>query len=136
MRSATSLQWKTYTLLAPIVLFASTGNVLLGKGMKQIGEVQEWSLPALGGLFIKTFTNGWVWLGIGSLLLFLVSFMVVLSWADYSFVMPASASSYAVATLMSHWLLGELVTPQRWAGVAFICLGVALVARTPSSSKG
>ena len=50
---------------------------------------------------IKTFSNGWVWLGIGSLLLFLVSFMVVLSWADYGFVVPASAASYAVAPLMS-----------------------------------
>jgi len=136
MTSATSLQWKTYALLAPIVLFASTGNVLLGKGMKQVGEVQDWSPSGLGGLFVKTFINGWVWLGIGSLLLFLVSFMVVLSWADYSFVMPASAASYAVATLMSHWLLGELVTTLRWVGVAFICLGVALVTRTPSSSRG
>jgi uncharacterized membrane protein len=135
MTSAPSLRWKTYALLVTIVLFASTGNVLLGKGMKQIGEVQDWSLPALGGLFTKTFTNGWVWLGIGSLLLFLLSLMVVLSWADYSFVMPASSASYAVATLMSHWLLGELVTPQRWAGVALICLGVALVTRTPSSSR-
>jgi uncharacterized membrane protein len=135
MRSPTSLQWKTYALLAPVVLFASTGNVLLGKGMRQVGAM-PWSLSALGALFLKTFINGWVWLGIGSLLLFLVSFMVVLSWADYSFVMPASAASYALATLMSHWLLGELVTPLRWAGVAFICLGVALVTRTPSSSKG
>ena len=135
MRSPPSLQWKTYTLLVPIVLFAATGNVLLGKGMKQMGEV-PWSPSALAGLFIKTFINGWVWLGIGSLLLFLISFMVVLSWADYSFVMPASASSYAVATLMSHWLLEELVTPQRWVGVMFICLGVALVTRTPSNSGG
>ena len=134
MRSATSLQRKTYALLAPIILFASTGNVLLGKGMKQIGEVRGWFLPGLGRLFIKAFSNGWVWLGIGSLLLFLVSFMVVLSWADYSFVMPATAASYAVATLMSHWLLGESVTLQRWAGVALICLGVALITRTPSSS--
>jgi drug/metabolite transporter (DMT)-like permease len=130
------LQWKTYAMLAPIILFTSVGNVLLGKGMKQIGEVRDWSPAALGGLFIKTFTNGWIWLGIGSLLLFLVSFMVVLSWADYSFVMPVSASNYAVETLMGHWALGEVVTFQRWLGVALICLGVALVTRTPSSSRG
>ncbi len=134
--SARNLQWKTYALLVPNVFFASVGNVLLGKGMKQIGGVHDWSFTVLGGLFAKTFTNGWVWLGIGGLLLFLVTFMVVLSWADYSFVMPASAVSYAVATLMSHWLLGELVTLQRWIGVALICLGVALVTRTPSSSRG
>jgi uncharacterized membrane protein len=131
-----SQQWKTYALMLPIVLFSSTGNVLLGKGMRQIGEVRHWSLAALGTLFVKTFTNVWVWLGIGSLLLFLVSFMVVLSWADYSFVMPVSAASYAVATLLSHWALGEFVTPQRWLGVGLICLGVALVTRTPASGRG
>jgi drug/metabolite transporter (DMT)-like permease len=136
MTSARHLQWKTYALLVPIVFFSSTGNVLLGKGMKQIGEVRDWRLASLGALFVKASMNGWVWLGIGSLLLFLVSFMVVLSWADYSFVMPASAVSYAVATLMSHWALGELVTPQRGLGVGVICLGVALVTRTPSSSRG
>jgi len=129
-------EWRTYALLVPIVLFSSTGNVLLGKGMKQIGAVRAWSIAALGTLFLKTFTNIWVWLGIGGLLLFLVSFMVALSWADYSFVMPVSAASYALATLMSHWALGELVTPQRWLGVALICLGVALVTRTPASSRG
>lgn len=129
-------QWKTYVLLMPIVLFSSTGNVLLGKGMKQVGDVRVWSLAALGAMFVKSFTNVWVWLGIGSLLVFLVSFMVVLSWADYSFVMPVSAASYAVATLMSHWALGELVTQQRWLGVALICLGVSFVTRTPSGSRG
>ena len=135
MTSERGLQWKTYALMAPIVLFTSVGNVLLGKGMKQIGEVCDWSPGALGGLLVKTFTNGWIWLGIGSLLLFLVSFMVVLSWADYTFVMPVSASNYAVATLMGHWALGEVVTLQRWLGVTLICLGVAIVTRTQSSSK-
>jgi uncharacterized membrane protein len=131
----TGSQRKTYALLVPIVFFASIGNVLLGKGMKQVGAVGNWSLASLAGFFLKAFTNSWIWLGTGSLLLFLISLMVVLSWADYSFVMPASSASYAVATLLSHWLLRELVTPERWAGVTLICLGVALIARTPSRSK-
>ncbi|HUI42203.1 MAG TPA: hypothetical protein VL523_09550 [Terriglobia bacterium] len=136
MTAARTLQWKTYALLAPMVFFASSGNVLLGKGMKQIGDVRGWSLAALGAFFLKTFSNGWIWLGIGSLLVFLVSFMVVLSWADYSFVMPVSAASYALVPLMSRWLLGERVSAQRWAGVGLICLGVALVTRTPASGEG
>jgi len=134
MTSARGLQWKTYALMLPIVLFTAVGNVLLGKGMRQIGEVRHWSPAALSMLFVKTFTNGWIWLGIGSLLLFLVSFMVVLSWADSSFVMPVSAANYAVAALLGHWVLGEVVTAQRWTGVVLICLGVALVTRTASSS--
>ena len=115
--------------------FASIGNVLLGKGMKQVGGVGNWSPASLAGFFLNAFTNSWIWCGIGSLLLFLVSLMVVLSWADYSFVMPASSASYAVATLLSRWLLKEIVTPERWAGVTLICLGVALIPRTPSRSE-
>lgn len=126
------LQIKTLVLLGPIVLFASAGNVLLAKGMKQIGETPSWSPAALMALFAKAFTSPWVWLGIASLLIFLMAFMVVLSWADYSFVAPATALSYAVTPWLSHGWLGEAVTPLRWAGVGIICLGVALITRTPA----
>lgn len=129
-----NLEWKTYALLVPVVLFAASGNVLLGKGMKQIGDAPALSVAAFGTLFLKAFGNGWIWLGIGSLLVFLVAFMVVLSWADYSFVMPVSAASYVLVPLMSRWLLQERVSSMRWVGVSLICLGVALVTRTPASS--
>ncbi len=132
MVSQHSLRLKTIVLLAPIVLFASVGNVLLGKGMKEIGEVQSWSPSALGDWLARAFTNQWVWLGIASLLVFLLSFMVVLSWADYSFVAPVAAVSYGLAPLLSHWWLGEVVTPLRWIGVSIICIGVAMVSRTPA----
>lgn len=132
MISARSLQWKTYALLAPIVFFAASGNVLLGKGMKEIGGLPEWSPSGLLALFAKAFTSGWIWLGVGSLLLFLVMFMVVLSWADYSFVMPVSAASYALVPLLSRFFLDEKVSALRWTGVALISVGVALVSRTPA----
>jgi drug/metabolite transporter (DMT)-like permease len=132
MASRQSLQLKTIALLVPIVVFASVGNVLLGKGMKEIGEVKSWTPAAMGTWLVSAFTNPWVWLGIGSLLVFLISFMVVLSWADYSFVSPATAVSYGVAPLLSHWWLGEEVTPLRWIGVGIICIGVAMVSRTPA----
>ena len=64
---------RTYLLLVPMVLFASTGNVLLGKGMKQASAVKLGSPAAVASLFVKAFGNGCVWLGIGCLLLFLVS---------------------------------------------------------------
>jgi len=134
MTSAGRLQFKTYALLVPAILFAPTGNVLLGKGMKQIGEVRDYSMAGLGALFLSAFTNPWIWSGIACLLMFLASTMIVLSWADYSFVMPVSAITYGVAALMGHWLLGEAVTPQRWLGVALISCGVALVSRTTSRS--
>ncbi len=135
MTSARNLQLKTYAMLLPVSLFAPTGNVLLGKGMRQIGELQSHSPTAVIAFFGNAFTSPWIWLGIACLLMFLVSYMIVLSWADYSFVMPVSAITYGVAALMGHWFLGEIVAPQRWLGVGLICFGVALVTRTPSSSK-
>jgi drug/metabolite transporter (DMT)-like permease len=136
MTSHRILVVKTSLLLILIVLFNSLGNVLLGKGMKQIGEVKEWSASSLGAVFVKTFTSGWIWLGIGCLLLFLVAYLVVLSWADFSYVLPATAMGYAVVPLLSHLFLREAVSSVRWTGVALICLGVALVGRTSPRTTG
>jgi uncharacterized membrane protein len=55
----------------------------------------------------------------------------VLSWADYSYVQPASSVAYGMSALMAHFLLREVVTPTRWVGVAIICLGVLVVGYTP-----
>lgn len=60
-----SMQAKTSILLFLMVAFGSAGNVLLSKGMKEIGEVNQWSGAALAGIFSKVLTNGWIWLGIG-----------------------------------------------------------------------
>ena len=78
----------------------------------------------------RVFTSTTVWLGIASLLTFFVANILVLSWADYSFVQPASSMAYGVVALLSVFLLGEGVTPLRWTGIAIICLGVFIVGRT------
>jgi uncharacterized membrane protein len=126
----TNLLQKTRVLVVLVVIFNSAGNVLLAKGMRQIGEIQRWSFHTLGIYFLRTFTSGWIWLGMGSLLLFLVSWLVVLSWADYSYVLPAAAAGYALAPLLGHFLLGETVTLPHWVGIALVCMGVAIVGRT------
>ena len=105
------LRLKTYVFLVLIVLFSSSGNIFLSEGMKQIGAVRVGSAMDLVRLFARIFSNGWIWMGIASLLLFLGCFMVVLSWADYSYVSPASASVYIVVPLVGHFLLGEKVPP-------------------------
>ena len=136
MSSPTALRAKTYILIALIVLFSSMGNILLSRGMKQIGAVHIASARELVRLFMEIFSSGWIWMGIGSLLLYLVCFMVVLSWADYSYVAPASATVYAVVPLVGHFLLGEKVPPLHWVGILIICLGVGLVRHTaPSTTR-
>jgi drug/metabolite transporter (DMT)-like permease len=117
-------------MVAIMVLCGSTGDVLLSKGMKQIGGVSFHSAAALAGTFLQILQSGTVWLGISFLVLYTVSYMVVLSWADYSYVQPAASIGYAVVPLLGYFVLGESVTAVRWAGLMFICLGVLLITRT------
>ncbi len=136
MTSSRNLPPKTFPLLFLVPVFSSLGNVLLGKGMRGMGEIQSLSFSTLAVYFLKTLSSVWIWLGISSLLLFFVSYLLVLSWADYSYVLPVTATGYVLAPLLAHLLLGEVVPGTRWVGAAFICLGVALVGRTPPSTTG
>ncbi len=131
MSPTKALRTRTYVLVVLMVLCSSVGNILLSKGMKQIGAVSLASPGSLAEAFVQTVRNATIWLGITGLLMFFVCYLVVLSWADYSFVQPASASGYAIVPVLGYILLGEVVPSTRWLGVACICLGVLLVGRTP-----
>lgn len=129
-----ALRTKTYIFVALVVVFGSAGNILLSRGMKQIGAVHMASAPDLARLFLRIFSNGWIWMGIAGMLLFLGSFMVVLSWADYSYVAPAAATVFAVVPLVGHFVFGEQVTALHWVGILIICVGVGLVRHTEPST--
>jgi hypothetical protein len=131
MKHTRNLHGKTFALILLMVVFGPLGDVFLSKGMKRIGPVQDWSPASLAQRFVQVFTSGYIWLGIGSLLAFFVCYLLVLSWADYSFVQPASAVSYGIVALLGFLVLGEVVTSGRWIGVLVICLGVLLVSHTP-----
>lgn len=136
MTERKALRVKTYILLALMVSFGSVGDVTLSHGMKRIGEFQKWSLDGALLFFVRAFSSGTVWLGIGLLLMFFLSYLLVLSWADFSYVSPASAVGYVLVALMGYFLLGEHVPALRWLGVGTICLGVLLVGGThPNTGK-
>jgi EamA-like transporter family len=131
MKSSAGLHFKTYLLILLMVIFGPLGNVLLGKAMKRIGPASLGSAADVLDLLSRVLTSGTIWLGIGSLLTFFVAYMLVLSWADYSYVQPASSVAYAMVALLAHFMLREVVTPLRWLGVLIICLGVLVVGHTP-----
>jgi uncharacterized membrane protein len=131
MKSSGVLHLKTYLLIFLMVIFGPLGNVLLGKGMKRIGAVSI-GMPAETLDFLsRVLMSGTIWLGIGFLITFFVAHMLVLSWADYSYVQPASSVAYGMVALLAHFMLREVVTPMRWMGVLVICLGVLVVGHTP-----
>lgn len=116
-------------MILVMVVCANAGDLLLKRGMTQIGPVQL-SLAGIEHAFRLTIFNGIIWTGILFLTGFMVSYMTVLSWADYSYVMPAGAFGYAILTFMAVIFLHESVSPRRWIGVALICVGVLLVGQT------
>lgn len=115
-----------------MIIAGPLGNLMLGKGMKNIGKITtEISSPGeFVHVFSRILSSGTIWLGIASLLTFFVAYMLVLSWADYSYVQPASAIAYGVVALLATLLLGEVVSPLRWIGIAVICMGVLVVGHT------
>jgi uncharacterized membrane protein len=131
MKSSAGLHFKTYLLISLMVIFGPLGNVLLGKGMKRIGAISIGNMAGALDVLSRILTSGTIWLGIASLMTFFVAYMLVLSWADYSYVQPASSVAYAMVALLAHFLLREVVTPTRWMGVLLICLGVLVVGHTP-----
>ena len=131
MTSSDGLHLKTYCMLLIMVLFAPLGNVFLGKGMKGVGSVVSWSPSQLPHIVALVFTSGYIWLGVASLLTFFVAYMLILSWADFSYVQPASSITLLVVALLGYFYLGEKISPLHWTGIVVICLGVFVVGNTP-----
>ena len=123
------LRLKTLIMVLLMVVCANTGDLMLKRGMSQIGPVTI-SFSGLLHTFASTLHNGAIWLGILFLIGFTLSYMTAVSWADYSYVMPAGAFGYAIQTMLAVVVLHEVVTPRRWIGVAMICIGVLLVGQT------
>jgi hypothetical protein len=124
------LRFKTFLMILVMIVAGPVGNVLLGFGMKHAGPIALWPLPVLIHTGSVVFSIPYIWLGVASLITFMVSWMLALSWADYSFVRPASSLAYGIVAILGWVMLGEHVSPLRWAGIAVICLGVVVVGRT------
>ena len=124
------LRFKTRSMILIMVLAGPLGNALLAKAMKSIGPISVSSFPDLLHLLGQILGSGTIWLGIAGQLAFFAAYSLALSWADYSYVQPASSIAYVVVAILGIVMLHESVSPLRWAGIAVICLGVVVVGRT------
>jgi len=130
------LRFKTYFAILLMIIFGPLGNVMLGKGMKRVGQVSVGGPAQIVHTLITIFSTPAIWMGIASLITFFLTYMLVLSWADYTFVQPSSSISYGMVALLSHFLLREVIVPIRWLGILVICLGVFIVSWTPPRTTG
>jgi drug/metabolite transporter (DMT)-like permease len=133
MSQERKLRLKTLVMVFAMMVCATTGDSVLKRGMTEIGPVTL-DQAGLFQAFRSAMTSPTIWLAILFLIGFMLCNMTVLSWADYSYVMPASAFGYVAVTFVGTTLLGETVSPRRWVGVALICVGVFLVGQTRPST--
>jgi drug/metabolite transporter (DMT)-like permease len=125
------VNFRKYLVLAGVTVFAPVGDSLLAYGMKQVGNI---SLHHLGSLLLAI-SNPWVGLGIVLLLGFFASYMSALSWADLTYVLPASSLGYVLLAVIARFALHERVSLMRWLGIALVSSGVGFVTTGPEITK-
>ncbi len=92
------------------------------------------SLAHPGALIAAVFTP-WIAAGIAMLIGFFASYLTALSWADLTFVLPATALGNVIVALISRFWLHEAISLERWAGIVLITLGVGFVAQGPALTE-
>ena len=120
-----------YAILIAIMLTASVGDSLLARGMAQVGHVDLRHL----GLLLRALANPYVDLGILLLIGFFACYTAALSWADLTFVMPATAFGYVIVALLGRFWLHEQLSFSRCLGIGLIVCAVGFVAGGPSRTE-
>lgn len=125
---------KTRVCLFIIIVANALGNALLSRGVRQVGSIASYSPLELAVSAFRAAANPYVLAGVGCLVVFFAAHMIVLSWADLSYVLPMTSVGYVVVAVLSWWWLGESIRPARWLGTVVIMAGVILVSRTPAGT--
>jgi drug/metabolite transporter (DMT)-like permease len=127
---------KTATVLIIAIVAQAAGDVFLTKGMKTLTSLEmsgnglSESLSQVLHLALQAMQSPMVWVGTLLLIVFFALFSAALSWADLSFVLPATAFGYVLNVAAGYYFLNEAVSSRRWAGAVIITLGVLFVSRS------
>jgi drug/metabolite transporter (DMT)-like permease len=122
------MTFRRYIVLLIVTLTAAFGDTFLSRGMKALPPVSL-AHPAE---FVHAILSPWVAAGIVLLIGFFASYLTALSFADLTYVLPATSMGYVIMTILAHFWLHEHVSPGRWLGVISITMGVGFVTRGPA----
>ncbi len=117
----------TAIMIAIITLATSAGEVLIAKGIREIGEISTLRLRALVKIVLHILTNKYFMLGVFLMAVSFFTFLATLSEADLSLVVPATAVSFAIKTFGAKMFLKERISRERLIGTLLVCLGVVLI---------
>ncbi len=132
MKPRAHLRWKTLLFCVIVILSNALGNLSLTWGMRHQARALRPSVV----FFIEAIFSPFVLLGITLLIVWLLTRMALLSWADLSYVLPVTSLGYVLSTFFGRFFLAEYVSPQRWAGTLLIVAGTALVGLTAPGTTG
>lgn len=128
----TSTTAKTAIFVAIVVLGNTFGNLLLSVAMNQ--------MPSFGSVAVLSYAadivaNPALLCGTGILIGSLFANLALFTWADLTYILPVTSSSYLLTVIVSKWILGEQVSAWRWIGVGLISIGIVAVSATPLRTK-
>jgi transporter family protein len=127
MNAGGSLEVHSTRVFTLVVIMSNViGNVVLSRGMHQVGKI----VSASPLDYVRAFANPWTIAGVGILVIWMLTDLALLSRADLSFVMPVTASTYVLIAVVGHLLLHDHISGVRWMGIVVITMGAALVGKT------
>ena len=103
------------------VVLAAAAQLFLKLGTTQETSASLFNLAAL--------SSPWVWLGILSMLLSLVSWLYALRSVPLLIAFNLAAATHVIVPIASWILLGERIPSVRWLGILIVTLGVFVIAR-------
>lgn len=121
---------KTVIVMLLAVTAGTVGDILLTKGMKELGDISAMNLRGMMSAAYQALTSPKLVFGTAMLAVFFFLWLAVLSWEDLSVALPMQALNYVLVAFLSQYFLGEVVTPLRWAGTVLVCVGVILITKS------
>ena len=118
------IEWR----LAALTSVCNTiGDVLNTAGMKREPEFEKLNVHSLIAMLSRIVRNPLVIGGVASLTAGFLAMMSLLSIANVSFAVPATAISFVLETLLAKYVLKEDVGLRRWAAATLVACGVILL---------
>ncbi|MSM41123.1 MAG: EamA family transporter [Geobacter sp.] len=122
--------FKTLVIMILAVTAGTVGDILLAKGMKEMGDLSAMNLRGILNVAFQALTTPKLIIGTAMLAIFFFLWLAVLSWEDLSVALPMQALNYVLVALLAQFYLGEHVSPLRWSGIALVCVGVMLITKS------
>src|SRR5579872_5961 len=124
------MTFRRYMVIAFICVSGAFGDFCLKLGMSKVPPI---TLDHLGAT-VSAIAQPLVLLGIFLLIGFFSAYLTALSWADLTYVLPATAVGYIVIALLSRFILHEEISAYRWFGILLITAGVGFVTQGPAKT--